>query len=361
MKTPTTTSVTHYAYDPLDRLITVATAAKPQILRFYRKDRLMTETQGSRQLQIVHLDSVLLAEREHDGDITHVRALMTDYQGSVLQTKDGYTAYAPYGHRSGSVASTLGFNGQYADPVTGHYPLGNGHRFFNPVVMRFNSADRLSPFAEGGLNCYAYCAGDPVNRYDPSGQMFEAFAWLGMAIADFTTGYVFPLFKKINPLRRAVANNRIINSPQFKKASNTLVEASAFMGSTAFLARSALYNTDAPALSNVLLGITIGSAAGATVGSVTSTLNSFGQFLAKPARVIKPPTIKRSASLVNMRHTSKKVFRVSDAQSGSRSTQARKIQKNANRFKLESELNSLLSNRRESASDSARNIRKQSV
>ena len=321
----------------------------------------MTETQGSRQLHIVHSDNVLLAERLHDGDITHVRALMTDYQGSVLQTKDGRTAYAPYGHRSESVASTLGFNGQHADPVTGHYPLGNGHRFFNPVLMRFNSADHLSPFAEGGLNCYAYCAGDPVNRYDPSGQMFENFAWLGMAIADFTTGYVFPLFKKISPLRHAVANNRIINSTQFKKVSNTLIEASAFMGSTSFLARNALYNTDAPALSNVLFGITIGSAAGAAVGTVTSTLHSFGQFLTKPARVIKPPTIKRSASMVNMRHTSKQVFRASDAQSGSRSKQARKIQQNANRFKLESELNNRGSNRKESASDSARNIREKSV
>ncbi|WP_397457346.1 RHS repeat-associated core domain-containing protein, partial [Pseudomonas versuta] len=35
--------------------------------------------------------------------------------------------------------------------------------------MRFHSRDSLSPFGEGGLNGYAYCAGDPVNRIDPSG------------------------------------------------------------------------------------------------------------------------------------------------------------------------------------------------
>ncbi|MEE4693607.1 RHS repeat-associated core domain-containing protein, partial [Pseudomonas alliivorans] len=40
---------------------------------------------------------------------------------------------------------------------------------FNPVLMRFNSPDRLSPFGEGGLNAYAYCKGDPVNQVDPTG------------------------------------------------------------------------------------------------------------------------------------------------------------------------------------------------
>ncbi|WP_230202737.1 RHS repeat-associated core domain-containing protein, partial [Pseudomonas syringae] len=44
---------------------------------------------------------------------------------------------------------------------------------FNPVLMRFNSPDSLSPFGEGGVNAYAYayCEGDPVNRVDPSGHL----------------------------------------------------------------------------------------------------------------------------------------------------------------------------------------------
>ncbi|KPY35049.1 Uncharacterized protein ALO52_00166 [Pseudomonas syringae pv. primulae] len=37
--------------------------------------------------------------------------------------------------------------------------------------MRFNGTDDLSPFGKGGLNAYAYCAGDPVNRSDPSGHV----------------------------------------------------------------------------------------------------------------------------------------------------------------------------------------------
>ncbi|MCX4409771.1 MULTISPECIES: RHS repeat-associated core domain-containing protein [unclassified Streptomyces] len=67
------------------------------------------------------------------------------------------------------LVSLLGFGGEWPDPVTGHYLLGNGYRSFNPVLMRFNSPDSSSPFGEGGFNSYAYCLGDPVNRVDPTG------------------------------------------------------------------------------------------------------------------------------------------------------------------------------------------------
>lgn len=62
-----------------------------------------------------------------------------------------------------------GFNGEFCDPLTGHYLLGNGYRAFNPVLMRFNSPDDLSPFGRGGTNAYAYCHADPVNRVDVDG------------------------------------------------------------------------------------------------------------------------------------------------------------------------------------------------
>lgn len=79
-------------------------------------------------------------------------------------------AYAPYGYRLPN-HYILGFNGECLDPVTGFYNLGNGYRGYNHVLMRFNSPDSLSPFAEGGFNAYAYCPGDPVNFLDPSGHV----------------------------------------------------------------------------------------------------------------------------------------------------------------------------------------------
>ncbi len=87
-------------------------------------------------------------------------------------------AYSPYGCNL-SHRGALGFNGEPPDLATGHYHLGNGYRAYNPVVMRFNAPDSLSPFAQGGLNAYGYCQGDPVNFRDPSGhQLVGVLAWM---------------------------------------------------------------------------------------------------------------------------------------------------------------------------------------
>ncbi|MGP5570349.1 RHS repeat-associated core domain-containing protein, partial [Pseudomonas helleri] len=52
-----------------------------------------------------------------------------------------------------------------------HYLLGQGYREFNPVLMRFNSPDSWSPFGDGGINAYAYCDNDPLNKVDPTGHI----------------------------------------------------------------------------------------------------------------------------------------------------------------------------------------------
>jgi RHS repeat-associated protein len=82
-------------------------------------------------------------------------------------------AYTAYGHHpaESGLSRLIGFNGECPDPTTGHYPLGQGTRTFNPVLMRFNSPDELSPFGKGGINAYAYCEGDPINFSDPTGNV----------------------------------------------------------------------------------------------------------------------------------------------------------------------------------------------
>lgn len=89
--------------------------------------------------------------------------------------------------RQGAAPDSMpGFNSELADPLTGHYLLGHGYRVYNPVLMRFNSPDSLSPFAEGGINTYAYCAGDPVNHSDRSGHAVDdqvrSFLWIGLGL-----------------------------------------------------------------------------------------------------------------------------------------------------------------------------------
>ena len=79
-------------------------------------------------------------------------------------------SWSPWGNGKPN-AALPGFNGERVDPVSGAYHLGNGYRAYNPVLRRFNCPDSMSPFGAGGINPYAYCAGDPVNHTDPSGHM----------------------------------------------------------------------------------------------------------------------------------------------------------------------------------------------
>ena len=99
--------------------------------------------------------------------------LMSDAHQSVLHIPmlGSGRAYCVYGFHlpSGQPSALLAFNGEYAETQTGDYLLGNGNRPYNPILMRFPSADTFSPFGQGGLNSYAYCLGDPVNNYDPTG------------------------------------------------------------------------------------------------------------------------------------------------------------------------------------------------
>jgi len=164
-----------YHYDPLDSLIGLNSAKPDALQRFYCKSRLATEIQGLARCSIVQQGDQLLAQQKRLGDAQETALLATDQQRSVMQTVGGHSlpiVYSPYGHfrAESGLTSLLGFNGERPDATTGHYLLGNGHRAFLPVFMRFNSPDRLSPFDKGGLNAYCYCSGDPVNRSDQTGR-----------------------------------------------------------------------------------------------------------------------------------------------------------------------------------------------
>lgn len=77
-----------------------------------------------------------------------------------------------------------GYSGAYPDPVTGGYPLGNGYRIYLPELMRFAAPDDWSPFGQGGINPYAYCADDPVNYTDPSGHVGEGILGLVESLVE---------------------------------------------------------------------------------------------------------------------------------------------------------------------------------
>ncbi|KAK6513563.1 hypothetical protein TWF506_008002 [Arthrobotrys conoides] len=128
----------------------------------------------------------------------------TDLQGSPHTSFDGitankaetYYAHDPFGNRSVSGENTglfpmgIGLNGERIDPATKNYLLG-GRRAYSPSTRLFQYPDTLSPFGLGGINPYAYCFNDPVNRSDPSG-LFSLFGWevSGRTIALLAVGLV---------------------------------------------------------------------------------------------------------------------------------------------------------------------------
>ncbi|MBP1119320.1 MULTISPECIES: RHS repeat-associated core domain-containing protein [Pseudomonas] len=184
-----------YTYDPLDRVSTLTPLAQAVSNRFYNGEQLMTELQCGRQRTCIRAGGQLLAQQSREGDEVVTTMIAGDRSNSVLHvSEDGRPvdiAYTPFGHHQAgqTIADLPGFNGEQPDPVTGHYLLGNGYRAYNPVLMRFNSPDSMSPFGRGGLNAYAYCVGDPVNRVDPTGHLSWVKAGIGLlALSIFGTG-----------------------------------------------------------------------------------------------------------------------------------------------------------------------------
>jgi RHS repeat-associated protein len=177
MSSPGQRLLCQYRFDPLDRLVNQVQTDVPVSQRFYCRARLATEIQGVLRYRLFQQGDQLLGQQRSEGVVLNALLLATDRQRSVLHTLTANgppspVTYSAYGnrHAAGGLLSLLGFNGERADPVTGHYLLGNGYRAFNPVLMRFICADKLSPFKKGGVNSYAYCLGDPINLSDPDGQ-----------------------------------------------------------------------------------------------------------------------------------------------------------------------------------------------
>ncbi|MFK0091144.1 RHS repeat-associated core domain-containing protein [Pseudomonas sp. NPDC090592] len=158
-------------------------------------------------------------------------------------------AYTPYGVTNTALAPRLAFCGQYRDPFTGNYPLGNGHRFYSPTLTRFLRPDSLSPFGLGGVNAYAYCVGDPVNHIDPSGQRAEDYVLPALSILTnlaglFISGLRFRSFYKRGVVARSAAGStspELMITPASAKdwITSSVSAVSAIAGFTLGIARTA--------------------------------------------------------------------------------------------------------------------------
>lgn len=131
------------------------------------------------------------------------KLLATDWMFSPLSAHTASSrpkmAYTVYGHRAAPEGLPVtGFTGQLCESGLGGYLLGNGYRAYSPVLMRFHSPDRVSPFDKGGINAYAYCAGNPVCLRDPSGQVGQVI----LAAAANFLGYSVSLTTSLGAFNR---------------------------------------------------------------------------------------------------------------------------------------------------------------
>ncbi|HDS1820294.1 TPA: RHS repeat-associated core domain-containing protein [Pseudomonas putida] len=187
---------------------------------FYKGNKLSTLYTGRAHQTVLSANNQNLCETTSLP--SQASLLATDAQTStVIIVSESKTIinYGPYGHDSSPPDNQLlsRFTGQSWLPSAIGYLLGNGHRLFNPGLMRFHSADGFSPFEEGGINAYAYCANDPINRSDPSGR----FSIIKFMSGGYSANRIFPRLNQENPNLTRREHKILMNHIQAQKVKGT--------------------------------------------------------------------------------------------------------------------------------------------
>lgn len=154
----------------------MATTGDNRLRHFYQVDRLTTLL-GAHSLSLLGGDQYLLAQLRYTADVTKSVLLASGEGRTVLGVslidRRAEFSYMPYGfhNHQPDLQDLPAYRGELPDRLLPGYSLGAGYRMFNTRLMRFHSADSLSPFGAGGINAYVFALGDPVNLFDPSGHM----------------------------------------------------------------------------------------------------------------------------------------------------------------------------------------------
>lgn len=152
---------TNYYYDANNRLI------MEKIVN--RTNKFYYDSTGT--LVSIEIDGVMLY---------YIRDIANNIIGLVdsnnqLVAKYSYDAFGNVLTKEGAYATKNPFlyKGYYYEHSMGLYYLES--RYYDPRIRRFISPDNidyLEPTSFNGLNLYAYCGNDPVNYYDPCGNLF---------------------------------------------------------------------------------------------------------------------------------------------------------------------------------------------
>ncbi|MBM3108959.1 hypothetical protein IIE18_27980 [Pseudomonas sp. V1] len=181
-----------YGYDPsgnlCDRLLDGTLTRS-----FFSAGQLTHEQCNDEILEVLDDGGTLFALNRITAGVRTTTLIGSDAQGSVRIEADSELRsrhYSPHGvESSGESNGPFGYTGERREPLTGwHIPAG--YRPYDPILMMFLSPDSDSPFGRGGLNPYAYCGGDPINRIDPDGHAWWEWALVAVSIALGTAAFI---------------------------------------------------------------------------------------------------------------------------------------------------------------------------
>ncbi|WP_282295081.1 RHS repeat-associated core domain-containing protein [Stenotrophomonas sp. PS02289] len=284
-------SACEYAYDATGLLVRIALPGQTGE-RFWRGkhavNELRTSASGSAQLTWLRAVGQPIVEQV-SGTVARMTLLATAISGSVLLEADTavrQVAYAPHGSRSdgeqavGAAEAEPAFNGELLDAASGCYLLGAGHhRPYSPRLGIFLAADGLSPFGAGGLNPYAYCAGDPVNRSDPTGHFWKwIVAAVGIAVGVAAVAVTFGAASKAVAAVATVGISALTKSAAGAIASTTLGMAAVGAEVGAIAAQVSGDTKTATILGFVGLALGIVAAAPAIAKAATKGAAKFSKF-----------------------------------------------------------------------------------
>mgnify|MGYP001089816994 CR=1 FL=1 len=137
------------------------------------------------------------------GDVEEI----VDKNGNSV-VKYAYNEWGKLLSVTGSMAAAVGrinpirYRGYYYDGETGYYYLQS--RYYNPDICRFINADEPSYVTisaeKTNYNLFAYCANDPVNYIDPTGEV-SIGAIVGGIIGFGIGALIMPIFANYLNLR----------------------------------------------------------------------------------------------------------------------------------------------------------------
>lgn len=192
--TLSTGQVIEYSHGPDGRISRIRRAGRTSF-RYYDDGLLYGEFADNDERRYLRVNGNIVAESLLSSSLRKIWLLGSDPQGSAIVEAGDNAAvrkFDAYGnHDAKNNGARTGYAGEISEEDVGWYLLGE--RFYAPALRRFISPDGASPFEGGGPNRYAYCAGDPINRIDPSGN--SPLDWIGLiagaigaAIAVIGTG-----------------------------------------------------------------------------------------------------------------------------------------------------------------------------